>query len=249
MTDPAFTDDVLSAWLDGEVDEATSAAILRAIGADPSLADRLSALRSNDTLLRRAFDEALPEPVPEGLTRLLEPRAAQVIAFDPRTSKRSSPRWNAWQGAAAAGVAGLLVFAGVNALRPTPPAMVAEVDGAPMAGRDLASALSATPSGRDAPSRVGVVKVALSFRSNTGGLCRQFSVSQSRGQTLGVACRDGGGWRIEALSRSGDAAAKGEFRTAGGDNDTLLDETLERMGVRDVLDAPTESAAIRSGWR
>jgi len=98
------SDEVLVAYLDGEVDEAEFARIAEWLERDPSLRARLTSLTETTALIREAFEPVLREPVPERLfaaTHLKED--SNVVAFQPKSTMRSrihSTRW--WISTAAA---------------------------------------------------------------------------------------------------------------------------------------------------
>ena len=61
------SDEVLVAYLDGEVDETTAVEVESWLERDPELRNRLRALTESATQIRDAFEEILREPVPERL--------------------------------------------------------------------------------------------------------------------------------------------------------------------------------------
>ncbi|HEY0523495.1 MAG TPA: hypothetical protein VGD08_08900 [Stellaceae bacterium] len=60
-------DELLVAYLDGELDEAQHAQVEGWLHRDPTLRDHVASLAESAALLRAAFDETLREPVPERL--------------------------------------------------------------------------------------------------------------------------------------------------------------------------------------
>src|SRR5579859_6337844 len=61
------SDEVLVAYLDGEVDETTAVEVESWLERDPELRSRLQVLTESATQIRDAFEEILREPVPERL--------------------------------------------------------------------------------------------------------------------------------------------------------------------------------------
>ena len=114
---PMPSDEILVAYLDGELDAAIRAEIDQSLERDESLRARVAGLSPSAQVLRAALDPVLREPVPE---RLLA--AARGEPGDGgREPWRGAPApgrplagrpWMQW--AMAAGVAGLLIGAGVG---------------------------------------------------------------------------------------------------------------------------------------
>jgi anti-sigma factor RsiW len=125
------SDELLVAYMDGEVDEAQFAEIAAWLERDPGLRARLANLTEVTTLIRDAFEPVLREPIPERLfaathdkTEAAAPEAAEperkIVAFRPKTSRRTpmtATHW--WVGlAAAVGIAFVVGAASVNYLAP-----------------------------------------------------------------------------------------------------------------------------------
>ncbi|GGF38364.1 membrane protein [Aliidongia dinghuensis] len=70
------SDEMLVAYLDGEVDEATAVEIESCLERDSELQARLLLLTESDAQIRDAFDEILREPVPERLIAAARGRTA-----------------------------------------------------------------------------------------------------------------------------------------------------------------------------
>lgn len=241
-----FTDEMLSAYLDGEADEAVAAQIEQAAGEDPALAARLEAMAAGDDALRGAA-EAMLGPVPASMTQALEaPRSAEVLAFRPRPARPAIS--GHWMQVAAAGVAALVIGGvGGSMLTPRQQPLVSGAGPELAANARLAEALSTTRSGEDAQVAGGTMKVALSFRAKDGRLCRQFDLTTREAGAAGVACRDKDRWRIEGWTSGPSAAATG-YQTAGGPDEAAITAIADRLGVAETLDADGESRAMRSGW-
>jgi anti-sigma factor RsiW len=114
------SDDRLVAYLDGELEMAERRDIEAWLDGDPAARDRLAALAASANLLRRAFDEAMHEPVPERLiaaARGIEPNpAARIVRLPPRRDAGRAPTiWRRWAGLPiAAAIFGLLVGGGAG---------------------------------------------------------------------------------------------------------------------------------------
>ena len=120
-------DEHLIAYLDGELDAATSSEVAAAIAADPALAREAHALAETAAVLRAAFDDVLHEPVPERLLSVVrgEVGADKVVLFPPprkRALGQPAAGWRRWAALPmAASVASLVVGGGVRYIIATRP--------------------------------------------------------------------------------------------------------------------------------
>ncbi|MCE3289553.1 MAG: hypothetical protein K0R83_1565, partial [Caulobacter sp.] len=108
MTDhPHIGDEMLIAYLDGELDEAGMAAVDAALATDATLVDRLEAHAALATRVRAAYASVTEEPVPERLTSLIQPTGAKVV--DLASRRRPSPTYVWWGAIAASLVVGVML--------------------------------------------------------------------------------------------------------------------------------------------
>lgn len=116
MSDAA-SDELLVAYLDGELDEAGIARVEAWLERDPGSRHRLRALAEATTLVRDAFEDVLREPVPPRLLLAASaPAGAAVVPFPLRRTMASRVRLSRWPGMAAAAAITAIVFLGANEL-------------------------------------------------------------------------------------------------------------------------------------
>ena len=90
------------------------------------------------------------------------------------------------------------------------------------------------------------VLVGLSYLSRGGNYCRSFAL-RAEAAPVGIACRQGDGWRIEALSVR--AAGEGRtYRTAATTLPPALLQVVEDSIRGETLDQAGEAQAQRNGW-
>lgn len=253
----AFSDEILLQFLDGETDDDTTRRIEAASETDPQLAARLEVLAAPpglaDETLRAAIDDRLG-PIPRALDDTVKPTAtAQVLPFRARTPRAqkaanaNAPR-GGWVGWAAACAAALVVgVAGGRVWGPRETGLVGASGAAIDAKGALNAGLIRASSGTETRVANGVMTVALSFRAEDGRLCRQFTVKLPKQSAAGVACREDDAWRIEGWSAA-PARAQG-YSMAAGPEDGGLGAVVDRLGVRQTLDADAERRAIAEGWK
>lgn len=234
MTDiPPIGDEMLIAYLDGELDEAGMAAVDAALATDAALVDRLEAHAALATRVRASYAPVVEEPVPERLASLVQPAEAKVVDLAQR--RRPSPTYVWWGAIAASLVIGVML---VGRELPLP---FADPIGQDMTARGrLGRALTVQASG---PGQ-GEVQIGLSFKARDGRYCRTFAVDR----TAGLACRQDKTWKVEvAAQRPG--APDGDFRQAGSEIPAPVLDRVDALIAGESLDADQEQAAMKAGWR
>lgn len=227
------SDETFFAWLDGELTPEEAARVAAAVAADPALAARAEEHRALAARLRGAFDPVAREPM-----RL--PSAPVVSFAEARAAceaRTAPPLWK--QVAAMAATLALGIFAG-NQLIGESSSPVQPEAGRLVAAAALEDALYTRLA--SAPAEEGP-RIGLTFRDPSGTICRTFTdVAAS-----GLACHEGGDWRIRGLFQAPEGQA-GEYRMAAGADPNLaalVDETI----AGEPFDAEQEKTALEQGWR
>jgi hypothetical protein len=113
----------------------------------------------------------------------------------------------------------------------------------------LFAALETAPSGAERDLGGGVsAEPRLTFRTREGGYCRRVDLARDDEGALVLACRRGGGWRIEAASFARiDAPAGAEFRPAT-EAASAVEAAIDAAIEGDPLSADAERALLEGGW-
>lgn len=228
-----ISDERFFAWLDGELDPADAAEVEALVAGDPELAQKAAAHRALHDRLRAAFNPIANSAVPPQMRDAAHSGGAEILDLHAR---HSAPRpiyrpvqWMAMAATLAIGViAGSLIDAGDSG-------PLASENGQLVAAGELEAALY-TRLASD-PADDGA-RIGLSFRDRAGDLCRSFTDQE----TSGLACHQGGDWRIRGLFQAGEGQ-QGEFRMAAGADPRLADlvdsaiagEPLDSAGERRAL--------------
>jgi hypothetical protein len=239
-----FSDEMLMAYADGELDLVARAEIEAAMAQDPEIARIVERHRALAAKLRSAYDGVLGEPVPERLATLASaPVESRIVGLAARRAERTvAPgRWRlpAWSAAAASLVVGVLV--GLLIAR-APSSPYEETAAGLLARGELAEELTSQLASGPGASRV---RIGTSFRDHAGGYCRAFHY-ESETATAGLACRSGDDWKIEVLAAA--PAREGELRAAAAMPIAVLRAVDTRI-AGEPLDAVAEAAARDAGWR
>jgi anti-sigma factor RsiW len=241
-----FSDEVLVAYVDGELDAPTRLAVEAAMADDAALARRIAAERALRERLRAAFAPVLDEPVPAHLVQRVRgaPEARRTSVVVPLRRGGVRPQW--WrQGLAlvASLVAGVLL--GHWVLRDGGLAPVVTRGGRMVARGPLAEALTGQLTAN--PPAGAPVRIGISFRSNSGHYCRTFAVRAAH--LAGLACRAGGQWQVQVLTRAeGRTAAPGHYREAASSMPAAVVAAVSAEIKGSPLDARAEAAAREHDW-
>jgi hypothetical protein len=244
-----FSDELLIAFVNGELAEPARAAVERALRADPIVAARVAQLRARRSRVvgvvaggRDSGGHGHAHGTPGGakVVQLDMVRAARSGAPPPAPDDK--PVWTLrhWSAVAAALVTGALaggfgwhVWQGEAEL-----ASLSGAEGALVAQGRLASALTAQLA---SPGPSGRVRIGISFLAKDGKYCRSFVMDT----TAGLACRDGGRWKVPVLAQGAAGAA---WMDGSGLPPAVLDAIDERIAGA-PLGAAAERAAHARGWQ
>lgn len=245
-----YDDATLMAYADGELDPAQRAAIAQAIQDDPNVAAAVARHQALRQDVFAAFAGTLDEPVPKrlqpaGIARvhdLAAARAAREVARQEQQQREKQrlawPKWGALAASLAVGVlAGSLGSGWFGAGKEL--ALASGTGGELTARGRLARALDRQLAQEGA---AGDVRIGLSFQSQSGAYCRSFQL----GGSSGLACREGGSWRIPVLADS--PAQAGAYRQAAAQLPPAVLDAVDARIAGSALDAAAERTARERGW-
>lgn len=252
-----FTDEQLSAYLDGALPEEDMNAITDALAGSDELAERLAGLRGADDWLREEFAALEKTPIRQSTLDLINnsgTAAAEaddnVVTFNRPATAPSPRQWPAWGQAIAASITlAVGVFTGM------------QLDGSSGGGDQgpqiagLIDASNPLHEVLQTANSMQTVELAEGNWSATptmtfateDGYCRELSIVSSATENRSVACQTTGGWLVRASITLPTEAANEGFTTASADT-RLIDNTIRTMMRGDSLSAEQEQALINRGW-
>ena len=257
MTDTRFSDEVLMAFADDELDAVTRTAVEQAMASDENLAARIAVFSRTRDAAREALAPLLDEPLPEALRANVQAMIGEqaagkpdgdVVAFPKPAAKRlaaSGPRWALPLAAslmlAVGGFAGYLVGAS---------------DGDPGSGGlqradldqpGIVDALGTIPSGSEAElnGTGNRFRAIASFKDAGGTFCREFEVDHAdRSTVVSVACRPGSGeWQVRFTVAAPAATDDGYAPASSLDS---LEAYLTAVGAGTPMSPEDEASALGS---
>lgn len=228
-------DDLLMAFVDGELDEVSRARVERAVAEDPALRARLEQQQRLRALLADHYGPVADEEVPERFRAMLE---TNVVPLTAATRRPARPLWQTLTALAATLVLGLAI--GRTLLAPAGGPFA--VEGGTMVARgELAEALEtqlASAQTQGAATRIGVT-----FANGDGRPCRTFDSAAA----AGIACRNDAGWQV-LMTAAGAGSQRTDYRQAGADN-LIVQQAAQEMMAGEPYDDAAERRARDSGWR
>jgi hypothetical protein len=241
-----FSDDRLMAYVDRELDPASTAEIDAAIARDPELAARVERQRKLRVAVHAAFEPILQEPMPK---RLLDAASGTApVSSGSRASRRWT--WFEWSAMAASVVLGVLIGGAlIGDLRRAPAidpsTNLAAERGHVVARGRLALALSEQLASTQKPD--ASVRIGLTFLSKGGEYCRTFTLE--KGAAAGLACSSAGEWRIPLIVQADRTGPSGDYRTAAAQLPPAVLRAVDERIQGSSLDAEAERAAQQRGWK
>jgi negative regulator of sigma E activity len=239
-------DELLMAYVDGELGATERATVEAALAQDADLRRRVESQKALRAALQGAFATTLKEPVPEALIAAARgTRGDSVVDLASRRAARAPRTWamREWIAMAASVVLGVGIGFGVWHRGDTELVTVA-ANGVVEARGALADALSHQLASAQAPS--SAVVIGVSFRDQAGHYCRTFTVHRAA-NVAGLACEATGKWTLRALAPAG-APSGGGYQMAGSQMPDVILRAVDDSIAGAPLDAAAERAALAKGW-
>ena len=230
-------DETFFAWLDGELAGDEAAEVEVRVAANPELQALAAEHRAFGVKLKAAFDPIAEQPV--ALAAYVPPESGKVASLTQARAARR-PVSGFWVQAAAIAATFVLGIATGNMLLSGPATPIAPEDGQLVAAASLKDALATQLASQ--PRNTGP-RIGLTYRDKDGKVCRTFTDQAAQG----LACLEGGDWRVRALFQGAESNV-GEYRMAAGP-DPQLSALVDESIAGEPFDAAQEQAARDKGWK
>lgn len=248
MAQVHFSDEILMAFADGELDEQVAATVEQAMASDLAVARRVAEFLRSRHLIRSAFPTETASDVPPELRAAIQ---AQIDRFERHAAQQTSPggrqasqsvpsagRWHLGTALAASLAAFAIATGGYLAGRQGLPRSSSDPI-ANLATPDVSRILSESPSGQDKDLPFGRMRVISTFRMANGSLCREFKLQVPSGTSNAVACRD----RAWVITFAIASAATDELYVPS-DGADLIATYLQNAGAGEPILGSAEMKAL-----
>ncbi len=256
-----FTDETLSAFIDGELTDAEMDRIAEALADNSKIAARVERLRAADNWTKDQFDAIEDIPVRSQTNALLDRLAVQLaedagqenvtLPPDPRTARTWAPAAVAASLALAVGFsAGTLIPSGQHGETALQTSLSSEIG----PEHPYFAALETTPSMAGSSVAAGGTRTftpIASFKNTQGQYCREFGLKTANHASLNLACKDDQTWTIVASVMADTSPDRGVdgYVPASGKGASLLDALIREQMEGDLLSPEDEAALIAHAWR
>ncbi len=257
MSDTEFSDEILMAFADGELDEETMRRVEAALETDDELMARVAMFMETRAAASEALKPVLDEPVPDELVAKVRAMAADapaaagdnVVAFRRPADQPASPNGSPSRFLMAMAASLLVVVGGAGGylLRGGGLADPGGVPGAMQVAGTVGPALSAILDKAASGDEVavgegqGTVRLVSAFELGSGQLCREYELAQPGEPGLvSVACRKASTWQ----TRLAVAKPEGGDGYAPASSLETVDAFLTSIGAGQPLDADAEKKAL-----
>jgi len=251
----SIDDEMLIAFLDGELSTEQSRRVEQAINDDVELAAQVERLAQVSELAAQAYRHVLDEPAPEHLVNAVwsnDVGQSEVEVVSLAARRRPTGYLPLAIAASVALVVGGLLgqqFANdsIDSHR-----LVQADAGVIVAQNPLYIALEQIPSQQHFEAGNGdVILPVMSFQATDGRYCREFEINADHKVSVGVACKQDGRWNTEILLAAGSRPVSRQdvFQPASGYSQTALDAVLDNLWAGVAYDVAEEERLIQRGWR
>lgn len=248
MTDHSYDSDkdneLLSRYLDGELDSEQSLTLKRRLLAEPELRAHLDRLQRVTTRLQTAFNQAGMDSVPQDTRELLEENTVSHPAWAHGSKHR--PLLSYAVAATIAVAAGVVMVPKWGAESPLNPQSTHMYDA------QLSQTLESTPSLSDGWAQLDdgrAVRPILSFQTRSGTWCREFLVQHDSSAERGIGCRSNGEWSIEVLAATDVPGSANDYRPAGSDAQATVSQYIAEQAAGIALGKEEEAKLIAAQWQ
>jgi hypothetical protein len=235
MTDRDY--ELLSQYLDGELDAGARTALDKRLADEPELAALLARLRRLDAQVAASVCASATDSVPEHVAALLRDDGKVVPLRRPL--RRAA--WPAALAASLVAAVALLLVPGEDSQQPLTGSDTL-LAGALEAEASRAEGWVTLPDGR-------YLRPVLTFPDRDGNWCREFLLRDGGQDWRGVACREAGNWETQVVARETFLAAEEAYRPAGAEDNDKIAGFITRNAADIALGAREEQTLIASSWQ
>lgn len=254
-----ISDEMIMAYVDGELNEEQAARIRKALETDPVLQEKADLFQDTTFMLQGIYDAPLQEEVPERLLKSVRAYKPETLSGRIRIFFRNCIHIPVMQSVYASAFV-VVVIMGVGLIYYFSSTYSPGNNAYPafIVSEDFNRGLEKTPSGQPVvlkQSGVQVLPIA-TFQDKDLHFCRQFEVVSNTGEERtffqGIACRNPEGiWKtvafIEVPANTRPEPDNSSYELAGAAEP--INEVLDKLRAAPPLTAQQEFELIGQGWK
>ena len=244
-----ISDEMLSAFIDAELNEEDMEEVRCALETDDDLVMRLAELAQVDHWVVENAAIMDTTPVADDLLQLARKIDKKIAQDGPAIAGGNVVRLSGWKSlnksikkhyALAAGVAMLFGVGTVTLMQSQQQSSVITAG--------IAQALDQMPSGEISITTQGdAITANLSFTNHAGDYCRQFERTSEQKSSVNIACKENTQWQLKLTEKVILAENLQDYRTAS--NNAQLDSAIDDMINGVAMDRVQEQRAITNNWQ
>ena len=242
--DSDTNNELLSRYLDGELDSGQSLELKRRLLAEPELRAHLGRLQRVTTRVQSVFNQPGVDSVPQTTRELLEETTVSHPAWAQGSQRR--PFLSYAVAATIAVAAGVVMVPKWGTESPLNPQSTGMLD------VQLSQTLESTPSLSDGWAQLDdgrAVRPILSFQTHSGTWCREFLLQHDSSAERGIACRSDDEWSIEILAATAVPGSTNEYRPAGSGAQETVSQYIAEQAAGIALNKEEEARLIATQWQ
>ncbi|MGF7163618.1 hypothetical protein FHS85_005288 [Rhodoligotrophos appendicifer] len=248
MSQGDFSDEILMAYADGELEPSVAQDVECAVGENPEIARRILGFVKSRRAAKSVYASQAADPVPAVLEAAIRTRLASPNSLPETNQPLTTPpanddapnRRTFWPIAAAVAlVLGGAVGAAIDRTYVGRTPEVGLLAG--LEASEIQDQLSRLPTGSQDATALGTLRPLASYKTEAGALCRWFSLEGGSSNAQAVACLDQRRWTLALVDlRQGST---NDYKPASGDNGPV-EAFLQSIGAGAPLDRTAEEGEL-----
>lgn len=266
-----INDEILSAYIDGELTEENRIAVERASKKSSEVLKRIEEIRNIDDLFAKTYRAIDTTPVPENVLSTLQAfpqqrpnEGVEKVKTTPPTNdnrQTAKPKSFWYIGLAASillvmvlGFGRTLPISATNEEQANEFIFAQQTAGVIGPENVLFNILENEHSGSSViinQSSEAIVWPIMTFRNSENNYCRQFNITTSTVGTQNIACREGNNiWAVKVSVEDSNPSLSldGLYQTATANSDPIIDAKVRQMIKGDAFGIETEAVLIEQKW-
>lgn len=249
-----ITNEQLSAFVDGELEDDLSSTVSAMIKEDPELMARVEKLQITDGIISRTYSAIDEKPMPQGVLDLLEAdeEKNKLSTFFNKFGEFFTGKQTlslAFSMAAITIISIPVVTTILSTSQHSTLVLSGTIDKSSMIYDVLEMSPSTTLTALGDNNKLTITPI-YTFKTTTGNYCREFVQQLRDQQARAIACRNNNNWEIQVAGLEIVSANDGgEYSTASMADSVKFDLFIEKNIANEPFDSNEEQIIIEKRWQ